>query len=408
LSTTGGVWSQAAELGSEGSAAAAGSGSQSRSLVSCTGNGNSFSSSSFPSVPSSCARRPYGADAGKGKGKGKLELIRQLREESGAPVTEVKKALDVADYDIEKAHVELRKRGIAQAEKKKSKRTAAEGLVAIATDEDSSKVAIVEVNCETDFVCRNDSFQKLAGHAARALLASSKAQEAKSTLGSHSYSVSAEEILALANPAEEEKTVGESLTDVGLGVREKLDIRRGTVVGASSSSGRVGSYLHMSPGPGLGSIGATVSIEVEGKAGSSELLGGVKSQVDAIGRKVAMHIAASNPLYLSEAEIPEDLISAEKDVLRNQPGVSEKPANIVEKMIEGRLGKYFKQVALVKQPFVMDDKVSVEEFLHQQCQQISGVESLSISHFTRFKVGEGIEKKTKSFAEEVAETVQGK
>ena len=168
----------------------------------------------------------------------------------------------------------------------------------------------------------------------------------------------------------------------------------------SSANGVVSSYLHMSPAPGLGSIGAVVNIE---SSSESQQLGDDTREV---GKKIAMHVAASNPLYLSEKDIPEDILNAEKDVLMNQPGVSEKPANIVEKMIKGRLSKHFKQVTLLNQPFVMDDKVSVQQFLDQHAKDI-GVPGLYISHFTRFKVGEGIEKKTKSFAEEVAETVQG-
>lgn len=326
-----------------------------------------------------------------------MSLIKQLREESGAPVTEVKTALEAAGWDIEKAHVELRKRGIAQAEKKKSKRVASEGLVALAANEASTKVALVEVNCETDFVSRNDAFQGLAGQAAQALLATEAAGK--------SLSVSSSDILALeiSSSKGEDKattTIEEAVTNVGLGVREKLELRRGHFIQASSSDGVVSGYLHMSPAPGLGSIGAAVCIEAEDLGEGAE----DKKRQDMLdlGKKVAMHVAATNPLYLDESHIPEDVLMAEKDVLMNQPGVKQKPPHIIEKMVKGRLNKYFKQVTLLNQPFVMDDTLSVKQFVDRQGKEL-GL-SLSISQFARFKVGEGIEKKTtKTFAEEVAD-----
>ena len=324
------------------------------------------------------ASRPWSITTLRPMSTGKLDLIKQLREESSAPVTEVKAALEESDWDLEKAHVVLRKRGIAQAEKKASKRTAAEGLVSAAASEDGTVAALVEVNCETDFVSRNDAFQQLVGQAARALLTSAEGG------GAASSPVSGSEILEL--PAEGGSTIGEALTNVGLGIREKLQVRRGMVMAAER--GVVSTYLHMSQAPGVGSIGAVVALEASSKG---DVEGDRTSKVAEIGRKVAMHVAASDPRFLCEASVPEEVVEAEKEVLRNQPGVSEKPANIVEKMITGRLNKFFKQVTLLNQPFVMDDSVSVEDFVKREGKAL-GIQGLAVTQFGRFKVGDGIER----------------
>ncbi|QDZ23675.1 elongation factor Ts [Chloropicon primus] len=302
-----------------------------------------------------------------------LQLIKQLREESSAPVTEVKAALEESGWDIEKAHIVLRKRGIAQAEKKKSKRTATEGLVGVATNESGTRAALVEVNCETDFVSRNESFQNLAGQAARALLASPHGSVA---------TVPGSDILALGTDGDKGATVEEALTNVGLAIREKLEVRRGQIM--ESENGVVATYLHMSQAPSVGSIGSLVRLE----AGDGEQIGDKTPEVLAVGKKVAMHVAAASPQYLCENSVPTEALEAEKEVLRNLPGVAEKPANIVEKMITGRLNKFLKQVTLVSQPFVMDDSVSVKAFVEKEGKKL-GL-NLTIKSFGRFKVGEGI------------------
>ena len=345
-------------------------------------------SSSLSGLSRGVLRWRHHRDLSSGGQGSKLEIIKHLREETGAPITEVKSALQGSDWDIEKAHVELRKRGIAQAEKKKLKRTAAEGLVGVWANGSATKAALVEVNCETDFVSRNESFQQLVGQAARALLRSSLECDPSGMAGS--------DISQLKT--EDDATVGEVLTDVGLSVREKLELRRGHVLEASN--GVVATYLHASPAPSVGSIGALVRLE--SGDGAAALQEDQTSKILDLGRKIAMHVAATSPKYLDEAQVPADVIEAERDVLRNQPGVSEKPENIAEKIIAGRMHKLVKQITLVNQPFVMDDSKTVGEYVKAEGGAM-GLGSLEVSEFVRFKVGEGIEKKTKSFAEEVAD-----
>ena len=209
--------------------------------------------------------------------------------------------------------------------------------------------------------------------------------------------IEGDKILSLPTIDGQGKTIGEQLTDVNLAVREKVEVRRGEAL--KCSNGIIATYLHMSPTPNVGSIGSMVAVSVDQKIDS-----GNQNKITELGKKLAMHVVAAKPLFLSIDSVPEDIIEAEKDVLRSQPGVSSKPPNIIEKMITGRLEKYMKQIVLLKQNFIMDDSQSITDVLKQESKDLGT--AVNIPQFLRYQVGEGIEKKEVDFAQEVAEAVK--
>jgi elongation factor Ts len=276
-------------------------------------------------------------------------LVKELRELTGAGMMECKKALVETNGDLQAAQEHLRTTGQASAAKK-SGRIAAEGRIELALGD--SAAAIVEVNCETDFVAKDENFVGFARRAAQLIL--------------HEQPVDVAALMALPGEGgtfeDERKTL---IAKIG----ENIGVRRFEVI---AHDGGVGSYLH----------GVKIGVVVTVEGGDDDLR-----------RDVAMHIAASNPAYLAASDVPADAQDKERQILTDQAAQEGKPANIVEKMVEGRMRKYLGEITLLGQPFVKDPDVTVEKLL-----QGAGA---SISGFCRLEVGEGIEKKVENFAEEV-------
>ncbi len=280
-------------------------------------------------------------------------MVKELRERTGSGMMECKKALQEADGDIDVAIENMRKSGLAKADKKAG-RVAAEGRVVIDISEDGKEAAVVEVNCETDFVSGGDDFIGFTTAVAAAALANKPA--------------SVEELVAceIDGGATIEHTRQEMLARIG----ENIQVRRFENV--SSDGGSFGSYLH----------GTRIAVLVEMENASDELI-----------KDVAMHIAASKPVCVNEDQVPADMLEKEKEILRAQALESGKPADIVEKMLTGRIRKYLAEITLLGQPFVKDPDKSVEALLKE-----SGA---TVNRFIRYEVGEGIEKKQENFADEV-------
>lgn len=286
-------------------------------------------------------------------------MVKDLRERTGAGMMECKKALVECNGDIEAAIEHMRKTGLAKADKKAG-RTAAEGLIAIQASDDNKKVAIVEVNCETDFVAKGDDFQNFCNEVAQLALDKEPADM--------------DALLALTMSGGD--SVADTLKAMIAKIGENMGVRRFKLV--TSDSGFVSSYSHGSR------IGVVVSME----GGNDEL-----------GRDIAMHIAASRPTAVSEAEVDPALIEKEKEIFTAQAAESGKPADIIEKMIGGRINKFLKEITLLGQPFVKDPDTTVEKLLKGAGATVLG--------FERFEVGEGIEKKKENFADEVMAQVKG-
>ena len=284
-------------------------------------------------------------------------LVKELRERTGAGMMDCKKALTQTDGDIDAAIDYLRENGIAKAAKK-ADRIAAEGLSYIEVK--GNKAVILEINSETDFVAKNEKFVALVKNVAEAILAAEPA-----TL---------EEALQVeAQGGTVEAVINEGIATIG----EKLSLRRFEVV-TKSDADAFGAYSHMG-----GRIGVLTLVE-----GSTD---------EEAAKDVAMHIAALAPKYLDESQVPADVLEHEKKVLTEQALNEGKPANIVEKMIVGRINKFLEEITVVNQKFVKDDSFTVEKFLVSK--------GGKLAKFVRYEVGEGIEKKEDNFAEEVMSQV---
>jgi translation elongation factor Ts len=316
-----------------------------------------------------------------------MNLIKQLRERTSAPIKEVKAALVDSNWDIEVAQKELRKRGIVLASKKSS-RTASEGLLALA--QNHYKTALIELNCETDFVARNDIFQHLAlSLANQALLL------ANSSSSFNFGPQSLEEMrLNLQHPKiNGETTVQNAITEVAAMMGENVKLRRGFVMPAPSN-GLVSTYLHTSPQPGLGRIAGILSLEVDGG----------KTQVDAlqrVGSELAMHVVAAKPVFLTKELVSLDALENEREILKSQAEASGKSQMAIDKMVEGRLRKYFEDVVLMDQKFVMNDTMKVKAVLDNLSQEVGS--SVRIVSFLRMEVGEGIAREETDASESVAQ-----
>lgn len=286
-------------------------------------------------------------------------LVKELRERTGAGMMECKKALVETDGDIETAIEQMRKAGMAKADKKAG-RTAADGLVAIKTSADGKAAAVVEVNSETDFVAKGDDFINFAASIAERVLASKPAD------------LDALMAMPLADGAESVEDARKALI-AKLG--ENMSVRRFELI---ETSGLVASYMH----------GSRIGVLVELNGGD-----------EALGKDLAMHIAASRPVCISESDVAPELIEKEKEIFSAQAAESGKPADIIEKMVEGRIKKFLKEITLLGQPFVKDPDQTVEKLLKGA--------GASVNRFIRFEVGEGIEKKTENFADEVMAQVKG-
>lgn len=294
-------------------------------------------------------------------------LVKELREKTGAGMMDCKNALNETNGDIEAAIDWLRTKGLAKAAKKAG-RVAAEGLVAIAAE--GSQAAVVEINSETDFVARNEQFQELVREAAKAALATDGSLEAleKAPFAGSSVSVA--------------DKVKESIATIG----ENMTLRR--VVKLSANDGVVASYLHNSVGEGLGKIGVLVVMESKG---DKEFLAG-------LGRQVAMHIAAVNPIAVDASGVDAATIERESAILREKN--AGKPDHVMAKIVESGVKSYLKEVTLLDQPFVHDSSKTVSQIL-KEAEGKAGA-PVAITGFVRFALGEGIEKEETDFAAEVA------
>jgi len=294
--------------------------------------------------------------------------VKELRERTGAGMMDCKKALAETNGEMEAAVDWLRAKGLSAAAKKAG-RTAAEGLVGVAVE--GRRGAIVEVNSETDFVAKNEIFQDFVRNVASIALEKGADVEA---IGAAGYPSGG--------------TVSEKLTDNIATIGENQSLRRAAVL--EVSQGAVVSYVHNQVAPGLGKIGVLVALESSAPADT----------LNALGKQVAMHVAAAHPLALDADSLDQDLIERERSIALEKAKESGKPQNIVEKMVEGGLAKFRKEHALLTQLFVMDNKTPVAEVVASAAKDAgTGIE---LKGFVRFQLGEGIEKKQEDFAAEVA------
>lgn len=285
-------------------------------------------------------------------------LIKELRDISGAGMMDCKKALEASDNDIKKATEWLREKGIAKAAKKAG-RIAAEGLSTVKTK--GNKAVILEINCETDFVAKNEKFQKFMNDVAETILASN----AKTN----------EEALALTCA---EGTLNDYVTSMTATIGEKISLRRFTLIEKADDE-NFGAYIHM---------GGKISVLTLVKGASVD-----------VAKDVSMHAAAMRPEYVTKEQVPADQLENEKKVLTEQAMAEGKPANIAEKMVMGRINKYYKEICLEEQDFVKDNSVTVSKYVSNNGGKL--VDSI------RYEVGEGIEKPQENFAEEVAAQING-
>ena len=292
------------------------------------------------------------------------QAVKELRDMTGAGMMDCKKALTEANGDMEKAVEVLRERGLAAAAKK-SGRIAAEGVVATYVSEDKKSAAMVEFNCETDFVSANEAFTGLASDIA-ALVAKSEVS-------------GIEDVKALTLG---EATVQDAVTALIAKLGENMSLRR--YVKIDAKDGVIASYIHMG-----GKIGVLVETASENAT----------DEVANVARDVAMHVAALNPKYLDKTSVDEETIEKEKEIYRVQALNEGKPANIVEKMVLGRVQKFLKEVCLVEQQFVKNPDLTITGYLKEESKKFG---SIAIKSFARFEKGEGIEKEEVDFAAEVA------
>ncbi|MCG5524685.1 translation elongation factor Ts [Ectothiorhodospira haloalkaliphila] len=285
-------------------------------------------------------------------------MVKELRETTGAGMMECKKALTAANGDMEAAIEQMRKSGAAKAVKK-ADRVAAEGQVMVASSDDHRRAVIVEVNCETDFVAKDENFNSFVTQIAEQALAQQPAD--------------VDALMALSGA---EGSLEETRAALVAKIGENVQVRRFELF--ASEDGELAHYLH----------GTRIGVVVEMVGGNQDL-----------ARDVAMHIAASHPVCVDESQVPQDLLKKEEAVFRAQAEESGKPAEIIDKMITGRMKKYLGEVTLLGQPFVKDPDQTVGQMLKAAGAQVR--------QFARFEVGEGIEKKTENFAEEVMAQAKG-
>lgn len=297
------------------------------------------------------------------------QMVKELREGTGAGMMDCKKALVEAEGNMERAVDILREKGLSKAAKK-ADRVAAEGLVAIEMNADNTVAAMVEVNSETDFVAKNEDFKVFVKDAAEMALATTNEDVAALLAETHKEGIALSEVL------------NNRVAKIG----EKLDFRRFTKI---TTEGQVAGYIH-----GGGRIGVLVEMITDAK----------DAEVIAMGKDIAMQAAAMNPKYVSRDDVDQDYIAHETEILTQQALNEGKPANIVEKMIKGRLEKQLKEVCLLEQPFVKNPDVTVKGLVAETAKKVGS--DIQIGRVVRFEVGEGIEKKEENFAEEVAKQLK--
>ncbi|KAB1086550.1 elongation factor Ts [Neorhizobium galegae] len=301
-------------------------------------------------------------------------LVKELREKSGAGMMDCKKALTETNGDIEAAIDWLRAKGISKADKK-SGRTAAEGLIGIASA--GHKAVVIELNSETDFVARNDAFQDLVRGIASVALTTDGSVEAISTA---TYPASG-------------KPVTDTIKDAIATIGENMTLRRSALL--QVEHGVVATYVHNAAGDGIGKLGVLVALK---SVGDKEVL-------SSIGRQVAMHIAATNPLAIRAEEVDAAVAERERNVFIEQSRASGKPDAIIEKMVDGRMRKFFEEVALLSQAFVVNPEVTVGQAV-KDAEKLAGA-SIEVVGMARLLLGEGVEKEETDFAAEVAAVAKG-
>jgi elongation factor Ts len=293
-----------------------------------------------------------------------LSRIKDLREATGCGISDCNKALTENNGDFEKAVDWLRKKGLSSASKK-SNRTASEGVVAVLVE--SNQAVILEVNSETDFVARNEKFQNFVAKIIK-------------------------ESVSFGNDIDKFKLAKDEEVKHQIGViGENIQIRR--LSNIKVNNGVIVSYIHNLIAPNMGKIAVLVSLETKAE----------KTKAEELGKQIAMHIAAAKPDSLSIDKVDPIKLNRESEILKDQARASGKPENIIDKMIEGRIRKYYEEVVLLEQLFVMDDKIKIKDLLAKFSKENS---ETTISDFKLFILGEGIDKKENNFAEEVASMVK--
>ncbi|MER9350166.1 translation elongation factor Ts [Mesorhizobium sp. M7A.F.Ca.US.010.02.1.1] len=298
--------------------------------------------------------------------------VKELRDLTGAGMMDCKAALTETNGNMEEAVDWLRKKGISKADKKAG-RTAAEGLIGV--DNGVREAAVVEVNSETDFVARNAAFQEIVANVAKVALA---------------YGTT-EAVVAAKYPGSD-KSVADTIKDAVGTIGENMGFRRSAKL--TVPHGAVATYVHNAVADGLGKLGVLVAIETTGN----------EHAANAFGRQVAMHVAATNPLALTAEQIDPAAVEREKAIFSDQARQSGKPEAIIEKMVEGRLRKFYEEVVLLKQAFVLNPDITVEKALKDAEKEIGA--PAKITAYLRFALGEGIEKEETDFAAEVAAAVK--
>lgn len=297
--------------------------------------------------------------------------VKTLREKTGVGMMECKKALAETDGDMDKAFEYLRERGLAAANKKAS-RIAAEGAIIAYTDDASKTTVLLEINSETDFVGKNEKFQEFGISVAKTI-----ATEKPATV----------EALLAANLAGSDRTVEQNLHEMILTIGENLKIRRYEII-----EGDVVTYIH-----GGGSVGVAVKFEADEAVSS-------KPEFVAMGKDVAMQVAAMSPMYTFSSDVPDDVVAHEKEIcmtqLKEDPKMASKPEQVLGKIIEGKIKKYFSEVCLADQAFVKDGDVTVAKYIENTAKTLGG--SVKLVNFVRYAKGEGLEKREDNFADEVA------
>lgn len=300
-------------------------------------------------------------------------MVKELRERTGAGMMDCKKALNETNGDMDKAIEVLREKGLAAAAKKAG-RIAAEGIVTTYISEDMKLGAVVEVNCETDFVAANDEFKALVENVAKMVALSNVS--------------TVEELVAQKYIADESATLQETVTALIAKIGENMSVRR--FERFKVENGIIQSYIH-----GNGKIGVLVELACEKQ----------DPVLATIGKDIAMQVAAANPLFLNKDAVDNESLEKEKEIYRVQALNEGKPENIVDKMVMGRVNKYYKEVCLIEQVWVKNGDYTITKYLQEESKKIGA--DITVTRFARFERGEGIEKKEDNFAEEV-QKMQGK
>jgi elongation factor Ts len=295
------------------------------------------------------------------------QMVKDLRDLTGAGMMDCKAALGESGGNVDAAVDWLRKKGLSKAAKK-ADRVAAEGLIGVTTK--GTKGVVVEVNSETDFVARNDLFQGLVKMIADVALGT----------GADVEKIKAAKAGSL--------TVADSISETVAKIGENMTLRRAAEL--SVGQGAIGSYIHNAVSDGLGKMGVLVGLESSGKA----------DELAALGRQIAMHVASANPLAVDPSGLDPSVVTREKDVLADKFKQQGKPAAMIEKIVESGIKTFYKEVCLLEQPFIFDDKKSVAQAIKEAEGKVGG--PIKITGFVRFKLGEGVEKQESDFAAEVA------